>query len=508
VLILSDVWFVIGAAFAVFFFYSLFRQGNRFSSLFALMCLSVAIYVIGYGFELRAGTVEEIRFFLKVEYFGQPFMGAFWLLFAYKFHVHKSPSVKLNIMALVIPALTLFFSATNEFHRLFYTDVSAVRYDGFILAKITRGPWYYVNVIYSFGALFLGIFLFFSAWKKTGYQVRTQAFWLLAGSVWPAIFDAVYLLGWSPYGLALDPVAFVLLAACFFNALFRYDFLDLTDMVRSVAFSEIQEGILVLDVNNRLIDFNRAAQRFFPWVKQESIGADISILNQGDAVMNLADDRFEMMLDTDDGAKCCEIRVTDLHQQKTLGYAYFIRDITEQKKMLHELENMASYDPLTQIYNRRRLMEEAEKELLRARRYNWDVSVLMIDLDHFKNVNDRYGHLAGDEVIRAVVRTCSRLVRGTDVFGRYGGEEFVVLMPDANFAKACEIAEYMRMRVDDMQITDHENSIRITISIGVACLPGRDHQQTVENVISWADQALYQAKNGGRNQVARYSGGN
>lgn len=506
-LILSDVLFVVGSAFAVFFFYSLSRQGNRFSSLFALMCLSVAIYVIGYGFELRAGTVEEIRFFLKLEYFGQPFMSAFWLLFSYKFHSQKSTPLRISVAIFLIPSLTLFFSVTNEFHHLLYTDVSAVQYAGFILARISKGPWYYVNVLYSYAALVVGIFVFFTAWRKARYRTRTQVFWLLAGSAWPGLFNLVYLLGWSPYGLDLDPFAFALLAVCYFNALFRYDFLDLTDMVRSVAFSEIQEGILVLDVDNRLIDFNRAAQRFFPWAKQENIGQEISSLNQGNAVTNLADDRFEMMVDTEGGEKYCEIRVTDLHQQKTLGYAYFIRDITEQKEMLRELENMASYDPLTQIYNRRRLMEEAKKELLRARRYDWDISILMIDLDHFKNVNDRYGHPAGDEVIRAVVRTCACLVRGTDVFGRYGGEEFVVLMPDANLAKACEIAEYMRMNVDALDITDHENSIRITISIGVACLPGWDHQQTVEDVIGWADQALYQAKNGGRNRVARYGGG-
>lgn len=499
-LILSDTLFAIGLVFAVFFVYSLTREGNRFAPLFAMMCLSVAVYVIGYAFELRSKTLEEISFFLKMEYFGQPFMCACWMLLAYTFRYKKAPSAPVSIAVFLTPVFVLFFSVTNEFHHLFYANVSAEMVDGLLLARLTKGPVYYVNVFYSYAVFLIGIFIFYSAWRKAQYKTKTQAFWLLVGSIMPGVANLIYLLGLSPLGLDLNPFAFGLLAICFYNAMFRYDFLDLTDIVRSVAFSEIQEGILVLDAKNRLVDFNRAAQQYFPWAKDINVGTDIAHFDFASSIINVEDNRFEMAVETAGGTKYCEIRVTVLDKGKVLGFVYFIRDITKEKDMLHELENMASYDPLTQVYNRRRLMEEAEEELRRARRYGWDVSVLMIDLDHFKDINDKYGHLVGDEVIRRVIQVCTGLIRSTDVIGRYGGEEFIVILPDTKIEKASIVAEKMRSHIAGLEVTIEEANIHITVSVGVACLPNGE-QQKVQEIINWADQALYQAKNNGRNQV-------
>ncbi len=499
--ILSDLLFLIGLIFFVFFFYSLSKQRNRFAALFSIMCLTVAIYVIGYGFELRAQTVDEIKFFLKMEYFGSPFMTAFWLLFAYKFRFNRTPSLKIHILVFLIPLLTLFFSVTNEYHHLLYTSVSAVQYDGFIIARLVKGPWYYVYVTYSYGVLLLGIAVFYLAWRQTQYKTKTQAFWMLFGSIWPGLFDLIYLFGFSPYGLDIAPFAFSILAACYFNALFRYDFLDLKDIIRSVTFSEINEGIIVIDDRYRLIDFNRAAREFFSWLEDKNIGLELSSFPEGKTILEQKNNLFEIEIKTGNIRRYCEFRVTPLREGKVLGYTYFVRDISEQKKMMQELNRMASYDPLTQVYNRRRLLEEAEKELLRAKRHYRCFSVLMMDLDHFKNVNDQYGHLAGDEVIRSVIQSCREIIRATDIIGRYGGEEFIIVLSETGWENACQIAECIRELIAGLEVPFHGEIIRITVSIGVVAVLGSNDKISIRDIINKADQALYQAKNNGRNQV-------
>lgn len=500
---LSNIFFVVGFCFIIFFLYSLSKHRNRVSGLFSLMCLSIAIYVIGYGFELRAQDGEQIMFFLKLEYFGAPFMTAFWLLFSYKFYYNRNPSLRLNIMVMLIPVLTLFFSVTNEYHHLFYADVSAVQYDGFIIARLTKGPWYFVNMVYSYLVLLVGAAAFYKAWRHSLYMMRTQSLLLFIGTLCPGIINIVYLAGFSPYGLDLTPFGLSVLAVLYYIALFRYEFLELGEIIRSVAFSEISEGIIVVDDKRRVIDFNNAAQKVFSCLEPKNIGMDLASFEETRRLAEQKSNSFEMKVDLNGYQKYYEFRVTDLKEKdEKLGSVFFMRDITKQKEIIRALDHMASYDPLTQVYNRRRLVEEAEKEALRVKRLNICLSVLMMDIDFFKKVNDVYGHLAGDEVIRSVANACKERVRRTDIIGRYGGEEFVILLPGSDLEDALDIAEEIRKHIEEMEIVFFENRIKVTVSIGVASAGISKEETNIMQVINNADMALYHAKNNGRNRVS------
>lgn len=164
-----------------------------------------------------------------------------------------------------------------------------------------------------------------------------------------------------------------------------------------------------------------------------------------------------------------------------------------------ELERLATTDGLTGLVNRRSLFDHLEQEVYRTQRYGTALSVVMFDIDHFKRINDNWGHAAGDWVLRKIARETHQLLRKTDKAGRYGGEEFVVLLPEADLREALLLAHRLSQRISDTVITpEHGTPISVTVSVGVATLAPNE---SGEALIYRADQALYRAKQEGRNRV-------
>ena len=171
----------------------------------------------------------------------------------------------------------------------------------------------------------------------------------------------------------------------------------------------------------------------------------------------------------------------------------------DKARLIKDLENLATTDGLTRLYNRRTFLQRAENEFERSRRYQRPLSVLMLDVDHFKTVNDSHGHEVGDRVLRVLADECRKSLRQQDVLGRYGGEEFVAFLPETSSAVALEVAERLRKCVENLRVPVDRESIRVTLSIGIATV--RDRDRDISALIIFADQALYEAKQQGRNRV-------
>lgn len=508
---LSNLQFIIGSAFIFFFLYAMIKQRSRNATLFSAMCLAVAIFVIGYGFELRSSSYEELAFYLKMQYFGAPFMTVFWFLFSYKFYYNRSASFRMTVAIMVIPVLTLFFSVTNEYHHLLYKSVQFLPDSPYAKSELVRGPWYYLYSYYSYAMILYGSALFFRIWQRAEHQMKKQAFLMFTGTLWPVAVNIVYLFGFSPYGLDLTPFGLILLALCYYLALFKYGFLELQEIVKSVTFSEIDDGIIVVDGKQRLIDYNEAARKVFSWLETRNIGLRIDQFEGGRKMLAFETAQFVLECVHDSDWRAFEFRRSELKEHgKQLGEVYFFHDITEQRHMIDKLNELASYDALSQVYNRRKLLEEAEKESHRAVRYYDFLSVLMIDIDHFKRVNDVYGHLAGDEVIRRVAAASKHRVRSIDIVGRYGGEEFVIILANACQQSALQIAEELRRDIEALDILYEGNHIQVTVSVGVAGAATKPADDTagespavdIVQLINKADAAMYNAKKNGRNQVS------
>jgi diguanylate cyclase (GGDEF)-like protein len=165
-----------------------------------------------------------------------------------------------------------------------------------------------------------------------------------------------------------------------------------------------------------------------------------------------------------------------------------------------ETYELATIDSLTGVYNRRTFKELAEPQLSRSRRAQLPVSLLMLDLDHFKRINDTFGHLGGDDVLKSFATLVRNCLRKEDLLARYGGEEFVVLLPGAPQSAAYTLGQRIREEVAARPFSANGELVRVTVSIGVACERG-DTLPSLEAMLGRADEALYQAKHDGRNQV-------
>jgi len=174
--------------------------------------------------------------------------------------------------------------------------------------------------------------------------------------------------------------------------------------------------------------------------------------------------------------------------------------ITLQNVIMYDrMKELAIIDELTGVYNRRFLYLAANKEVDRSRRYKKDLSMILIDIDHFKEVNDHFGHLAGDKILQKITQVIQKELRGSDIFARYGGEEFIILLSDTNGEAATKVAERIRHNVEKMRVKYIDDEITVTISLGVTSLS--TERNTLQEIIATSDQALYEAKQKGRNRV-------
>lgn len=281
-----------------------------------------------------------------------------------------------------------------------------------------------------------------------------------------------------------------------------------------------EDAIIAVNARQEIILFNRGAERIFGYTPDEVLGQTLGYLiperfrahheilvkefSDSDVQQKYMGERSKQIFGLrKDGTEFpASVAIMKVGTKKQPVFAAFLRDISEHKKTEDELLRLAATDPLTGAFNRREFLALTERESLRARRYNRPLSVLMLDLDHFKKLNDNYGHAAGDKTLQRFTAVCCNALRNVDIFGRWGGEEFVALLPETDAEGAGVIAERLRQLVEDIEIDSHGQKFKITTSIGVADY--HDNETTIDGPLSRADAALYEAKKAGRNCVRIY----
>lgn len=296
-------------------------------------------------------------------------------------------------------------------------------------------------------------------------------------------------------------------------------------------FHEIVEGsvdaVVVANEDHTIGYVNAAAETLFGYTRDELIGQAFDVLipradrrHRRHLIERLSASPVSRFLYSDHHHTFHALRATGesfpveisiLKTRDELGLRFiaFIRDLTRQKELEASLERLASTDPLTGTRNRRAFLEEARKEQLRWRRFGEPLSLAMIDLDCFKSINDRFGHVYGDQVLKHFVTTVHGTIREVDIFGRWGGEEFALLLPSTCLRKAAVVAERIRECIQaappPREPCCASGYAHVTASIGVAAFASEN--DTIEGVINRADRMLYMAKSSGRNCVCMDSPG-
>ncbi|MEF2145927.1 MAG: PAS domain S-box protein [Desulfovibrionaceae bacterium] len=279
------------------------------------------------------------------------------------------------------------------------------------------------------------------------------------------------------------------------------------------------DAMLMIDSKGLISFWNKAAEKMFGHTEQEALGKEVHDLiaeeqDRSEAKASMpafsrsgigaavGHTRDLIALRKDGSRFPCEITVASFQLEDKWYAVGAIRDITRRREYERRLRELATTDELTGLYNRRAFLETAQRELERSLRYSRPLSLVMLDVDHFKKVNDTYGHGVGDKVLKALARAGLSALRTNDVLGRLGGEEFAVLLPETGPQQAIEAAERIRAAIGSIVIADErapEGEIHITASAGVATLGGA--LKDVESTLKAADEALYRAKDLGRDRT-------
>jgi diguanylate cyclase (GGDEF)-like protein len=185
-----------------------------------------------------------------------------------------------------------------------------------------------------------------------------------------------------------------------------------------------------------------------------------------------------------------------------MGYIVSLIDITELVDTIAELTDLASVDTLTQTHTRRYFIERSEVEFARAKRHGHPLSFIILDLDFFKKINDRYGHLAGDSMLTEIANICKSKIRSIDILGRFGGEEFMLLLPETDLEGAYFAANRIRKAIEATDFIFENSEMSMTVSIGVTGV-NKIKDENFDVFLRHADRALYKAKENGRNRVER-----
>lgn len=273
-----------------------------------------------------------------------------------------------------------------------------------------------------------------------------------------------------------------------------------------------QDAVIMIDASGRVTYWNPAAERMFGFTESEVIGVGLGELIVPERYLERARTRFSRFAETGEGAAIG--RTTTLQARHRNGTEFpvevslsaiklrgqwsavgIVRDATERVQAEERLKQLATTDPLTGICNRRHFDEVLASEIHRAARFSSPLSLILFDIDHFKRVNDSFGHQAGDRVLTQLAVTVSHTIRTVDLFARWGGEEFVVLLPGGDLNAGRVLAEKLRMALEKQPFSDVG---QVTCSFGVAELAPGD---TADALIRKADHCLYRAKASGRNRV-------
>ncbi|MBM7605507.1 diguanylate cyclase (GGDEF)-like protein/PAS domain S-box-containing protein [Metabacillus crassostreae] len=484
------------------------RRSFLGSQTFIFISFFSSIYTFGHAFELSSQSLDMIVLWTYFQYLGLPYIAPLSLMLVLQYiRKDKYLTTRNRFFLLLIPIITTMLVLTNHLHHQFYQTVY-LRNDVIPMIDFVIGPWYIVHGSYTFGCLLAGGVLLLSYWKQTKSTYWKQIFVLLLGLYLPMISSFLYLLGYTPYGM--DPVPIVMSVTSFLYiwAFMSTNILELAPIARGLIFDSMRDGVLVLDPSQRIVDFNDAAKKIIgDKLNDKKIGENIHSLWQENELntflfpsIDHLNHKEEFELEWSGLNSYYQIRSTPVKKKSgfIVGSTIVIADITEQRQLYQKLERLAYTDGLTGILNRKTFIDRSDTIIKEMHKEGISSSLIIFDIDHFKAINDKYGHRMGDEAICHVVSICQRFLQPSDLFGRYGGEEFVICLPSTTLHEAGEYAEAIRRSIENTPFERENKKIPITASFGVT---HANKDIVIEDLLSYADKALYKSKHSGRNTV-------
>ncbi len=423
----------------------------------------------------------------------------------------------------VEPLITIILLFTDSYHGLFFGGNRQPGSD----VILHGGFWYKVNVIYLYGLIALALIFLIQSYFKSGPLQRKQTGIILAGSCIALFTNLLVLQNINPFpDLDLTPIAFSLTSLVYAYGIYIYGILDIIPVARNLVIETMADGVLVVDSNFRIVDVNHAFIQLLHLQSFEPRGQKIGQILPGWEELirknSLGLKVKETLQIHPDTSQYVELQMTSLNDKKNTatGYVLVIRDISDRvnsenqlkrsndqlnvqlekiAEMQEQLREQANRDPLTGLYNRRFLDLSLNQEIHEADQKGEEISIIFFDIDHFKVINDQFGHLVGDAVLQSIANILLSTIREGDIACRMGGDEFIVVLPRTAIPVAENRALELIQRISNYDFYSPNIKPCIQLSVGVVCYP--QHGADRDELFRAADMALYQAKSQGRNQV-------
>lgn len=499
---------------------------------FILMHLASMWWMAAAGLEVAAVAPDCKLFWASMSWPAIISVPTFWAVFLWQYvsSVRKPLARRSTLGLIVAPVLIWLVVVSNPWHGLFYgPETGPVSAEPGAPIRYQHGPLFYAAAVYVyvFMSFSLGVVLRAALISHGVHRRHYLAFVLVTAVPWSANIAYVGF-GWVVFGVDPTPFSFVFTLVAFSWLILGVRLFDLLPVARHLLLEALLDPVLVIDTQGRVIEANQAALKLAgldaDWQGRKLqewpvFGRDLQalLLEQGG--------QQEQLLTLTSSEHYFEVRMRVIervtrHGSLVLGQMLYLRDVTQRQlsklklaealalseerlrtiTSLHEqLREQALCDPLTGLYNRRYLDELFGRELARAKRENTPLSLALIDLDHFKQLNDEHGHLDGDDVLKSVAQHLLVNLRSSDTVFRIGGEEFLLILPGADSLEAAKRLEVICLGLAQKPIETRSGVRHVTLSAGLALWP--DQGQVLDELLRAADAALYQAKRGGRNRV-------
>ncbi len=476
---------------------------------FLAALIYAALWSFSQALEIAALQLDTKILWANLQYLATMEISTLFLLYSMTLAKRYNQTIPTSLYfgMLAIPFLIVIF--VFLFPELVRSSVRLVDKGGFEMIAKDYGPLFWLMAFYNYSISITAIFMLAKTMREKSAVIRKQTISVLASAALPIAANFLQVSGLNRFPFDLAPIAFTITSIAITFAIVRYNLFKVVPIARYQIIKVMKAGMLVFDNDGALLDINPAAMRLLG-IKNEPVGGEkiedflkdtpelISMFYSGKEQVR------EYYLKSGGSDYCYEINLTAIRTSSgsEIGWLFQIYDITERKLAEEIIQQAAYHDDLTGLPNRQYFQLLFSQELALAKLRGTKLAAGFIDIDDFKQINDSYGHAAGDMILRAITKRIRTELRESDIIGRLGGDEFAIVLTGLRSKRELFAAGRRLIRLFEKKVEAGELHIEVRVSVGFSLFP--DDGDTIDTLIQKADKAMYEVKGSGKNNFRIY----
>lgn len=493
--------------------YGLRKRNTPLGRVFILLISCALLWTVAFLFELRTPTLAMKLLFARIQFIGIALIPFAWLQLSLLLSGRRMPRM-FWLLSWSLSGIVLAFIWFVPTPNLFWANPSLVPVrELFLTVDYDYGPLFTMVLMPLVNIMILSsLGLLVHLLVQPHPMYRRQTLLIIVGTLIPLMVNLLYIFGITPvphlnYSTSTLSITGVLTG----YALFKYRYLELYPLARDIIFEQMHDAVFVFNARGTVIDANQAARQIVG-VGKDSVGVGYRDIQAFQNTLPILEGMFEgnvsrSVTPQEIGGRLFDISVSSVADKQGQGRCAFciLHDVTEREELYKRIEELGTRDPLTGAYNRGRLISTIDEKYHEACASKLPLSLAMLDIDSFKQINDTYGHEAGDRALETFAKLMFRCIQPTDIIGRYGGDEFVIISIAADETEIVALAEHIREQVSSRVVQTHTGSFSIRVSIGVKTFRFTDATvlpDPATKLLSEVDTALYVAKRAGKDRIS------